>query len=210
MLYLECGLKQGSTSTEAVVVAVGVNAIEHGVGIAALVQQVGELQAEDGLLQLVLRRGIEERHVFILIGGDLATHMIIVQGDVEDRDGEDMHGSAMGERGNIVLALGIARPRPTVVDVVLQLQPREGRQGHVAVDAVVAALGLENLAIDGLLTTSKAIAAIQTELGKERWDVLGGGEVETRGARTRVALQGRAADVDAANTLRIERVVLRL
>ena len=94
-----------------------------------------------------------------------------VSEDVEDGNGEHVDGTTVGERGDVVLVVGIARLRPAVVDVVLQLQPREGRQGHVAVDAVVAALGLEDLAIDSLLTTSKAIAAVQAELGKERWDV---------------------------------------
>ena len=97
--------------------------------------------------------------------------MVVVERDVEDGNGEHVDGTTVGERGDVVLVVGIARLRPAVVDVVLQLQPREGRQGHVAVDAVVAALGLEDLAIDGLLATAKAIAAVQAELGKERWDV---------------------------------------
>ena len=54
-LDLKRDSKHRSASAEAVVIAVGVHAIEHGVGIAALVQQVGELQTEDGLLQLILR-----------------------------------------------------------------------------------------------------------------------------------------------------------
>ena len=136
--------------------------------------------------------------------------MVVVERDVEDGNGEHVDGTTVAERGDVVLVLSIARLRPAIADVILQLQPREGRQGHVAVDAVAAALGLEDLAVDGLLAIAKAIVAVQTELGKERWDVLGGGEVETRGARTCVALQGRAADVDAADALRIERVVLRL
>ena len=68
-------------------------------------------------------------------------------------------------------------------------------------NTIAAVLGLNDLAINSLFATSKSIVAIQGELGKERWYILGGGEVETRRARARVALQGRTADVDTTDAL---------
>lgn len=65
-------------AAEGVVIGVGVDAVEEGVGVAALVQEVGELQAEDALLPLVLRGGVEEGHALVLVGGDLAAHMVVV------------------------------------------------------------------------------------------------------------------------------------
>ena len=72
-----CSQHCGATA-EGVVVGVGVDAVEEGVGVAALVQEIGEFQAEDALAEFVLRGGVEEGHIFILVGGDLAAHMVIV------------------------------------------------------------------------------------------------------------------------------------
>ena len=77
-LQFECHSQHCGATAEGVVVGVGVDAVEEGVGVAALVQEVGEFQAEDTLLPFVLRGGVEEGHVFVLIGGDLAAHVVIV------------------------------------------------------------------------------------------------------------------------------------
>ena len=77
-LQFECHSQHSGATAEGVVVGVGVDAVEDGVGLAALVQEVGEFQAEDALAEFVLRGGVEEGHVFVLIGGDLAAHVVIV------------------------------------------------------------------------------------------------------------------------------------
>ena len=86
-------------SAEGVVVGVGIDAVEDGVGVAALVQEIGEFQTEDALFPLVLCRGVEEGHAFVLVGGELAAHMVVVQREVEGGDGEYVDGSAVGEGG---------------------------------------------------------------------------------------------------------------
>ena len=45
----------------------------------ALVQEVVELQAEDEALPFVLGGGVEEGHALVLVGGELAAHMVVVQ-----------------------------------------------------------------------------------------------------------------------------------
>ena len=77
-LQLECYSEHCRAAAEGVVVGVGVDAVEEGVGVAALVQEVGEFQAEDALLPLVLRGGVEEGHALVLVGGDLAAYMVVV------------------------------------------------------------------------------------------------------------------------------------
>jgi len=71
-LQFKCQAEQGGAAAEGVVVGVGVDAVEDGVGVVALVQEVVEFEAEDALLPFVLRGGVEEGHVFVLVGGDLA------------------------------------------------------------------------------------------------------------------------------------------
>lgn len=70
--------KHSGATAEAVVVGVGVDAVEDGVGVTALVQEIGEFQAEDALAEFELRGGVEEGHVFVLVSGDLAAHVVIV------------------------------------------------------------------------------------------------------------------------------------
>ena len=65
-LQLECGAEHDGASAKTIVVAVGVDAVEEGVGVAALVQEVGEFQAEDALLPFVLCGGVEEGHALVL------------------------------------------------------------------------------------------------------------------------------------------------
>ena len=77
-LQFECESEHSGATAEGVVVGVGVDAVEEGVGVAALVQEVGEFQAEDALLPFVLRGGVEEGHALVLIGGNLAAHMVVV------------------------------------------------------------------------------------------------------------------------------------
>ena len=77
-LQLECYSEHCRAAAEGVVVGVGVDAVEEGVGVAALVEEVGEFQAEDALLPFVLRGGVEEGHALVLVGGDLAAHMVVV------------------------------------------------------------------------------------------------------------------------------------
>ena len=77
-LQLECQSHHCGAAAEGVVVGVGVDAVEEGVGVVALVQEVGEFQAEDALLPLVLRGGVEEGHALVLVGGDLAAHVVVV------------------------------------------------------------------------------------------------------------------------------------
>ena len=78
MLQLKRYSHHCRAAAEGVVVGVGVDAVEEGVGVVALVQEVGEFQAEDALLPFVLRGGVEEGHALVLVGGDLAAHMVVV------------------------------------------------------------------------------------------------------------------------------------
>lgn len=78
VLQLKCHSQHGGATTEAIVVGVGIDAVENGVGVAALVQQVGEFQTEDALFPLVLCGGVEEGHALVRVGGDLAPHMVVV------------------------------------------------------------------------------------------------------------------------------------
>ena len=64
-----------------------------------LIQEISKLETEDEALQLVLRRGVEEGHVLVLVSSDLSAHMVVIQREVENGDGEDMDGTAMSERG---------------------------------------------------------------------------------------------------------------
>ena len=91
--------QHGGATAEGVVVGVGVDAVEDGVGVVALVQEVVEFEAEDEALPLVLCGGIEEGHALVLVGGELAAHVVVVQGEVEGGDGEDVDGAAVGEGG---------------------------------------------------------------------------------------------------------------
>ena len=84
---------------EGVVVGVGVDAVEDGVGVVALVQEVVEFEAEDEALPFVLGGGVEEGHALVLVGGELAAHVVVVQGKVEGGNGEDVEGTAVGEGG---------------------------------------------------------------------------------------------------------------
>ena len=95
----------------------------------------------------------------------------------------------------------------------------DGGDGGVAVQGVAVRAGVDD---GGPLLTSphrggnclfaaaEAVTAVGTELGEERGDVLRGGYGETGGTAAGVAEQGRAADVDAADRLRRERVLLAL
>ena len=183
----------------------------------ALVQEIGEFQTEDALLPLVLGGGVEEGHVLVLVGGELAAHVVVVQGEVEGGDGEDVDGTAVGKGGHGVALVGVTGARPAVADVVPQFEPGDGGDGGVAVQGVAVRAGID----DGgplltsphrggncLFATAEAVATVGTELGEERGDVLRGGYGETGGAATGVAKQGRIADVDAADRLRRERVLL--
>ena len=78
MLKLEHGPEQDRAATEAEVVAVGVDAVEDGVGVVALVQEIVEFEAEYEPFQLVLRRSVEEGHALVLVGGELAAHVVVV------------------------------------------------------------------------------------------------------------------------------------
>ena len=98
----------------------------------ALVQEVVEFEAEDEAFPFVLCRGVEEGHALVLVGGELAAHVVIVQGEVEGGDGEDVDGTAVGEGGRGVAFIGVARLRPPVIDVVPQFEPGDGGDGGVA------------------------------------------------------------------------------
>ena len=119
-------------AAEGVVVGVGVDAVEDGVGVVALVQEVVEFEAEDALLPLVLGGGVEEGHALVLVGGELAAHMVVIQREVEGGDGEDVDGTAVGEGGGCVALFGVTRARPPVIDVVAQFEPGDGGDGGVA------------------------------------------------------------------------------
>ena len=99
VLQLKRCSQQGGAAAEGVVVGVGVDAVEDGVGVVALVQEVIEFEAEDEALEFVLGGGVEEGHALVLVGGELAAHMVVVQREVEGDDGEDVDGTAVGEGG---------------------------------------------------------------------------------------------------------------
>ena len=75
---LECYSEHCGATAETVVVGVGVDAVEDSVGVAALVQEIGQFQTEDALFPLVLSRGVEEGHALVLVGSNLAAHMVVV------------------------------------------------------------------------------------------------------------------------------------
>ena len=108
-LQLECCAKHRRASTEAIVEAIGVDAVEDGVGIAALIEQVVKLETEDEALELILCRGVEQGHAFVAVGSNLTAHMIVVHGEVENGDGKHVDGAAVGERCRRVPLIGKAR-----------------------------------------------------------------------------------------------------
>lgn len=124
-IQFERGPEHDGSAAERVGVGVGVDAVEEGVGVVALVQEVVELEAEHEALALILGGGVEERHTLVLVGGELAAHVVIVEREVEVGDGEDMDGAAMGE-GDGVAFFGITGARPAVIDVVPQFEPGDG------------------------------------------------------------------------------------
>ena len=181
----------------------------------ALVQEVVEFEAEDEALEFVLGGGVEEGHALVRVGGDLAAHMVIVQGEVEGGDGENVEGTAVSEGGHGVAFLGIAGARPAVADVVAQFEPLDGGDGGIAVEVVVVRTNLDDVRSpfqggDGLLAVAETIRRICAEFGEDVRDVLRGGYGEAGGAAAGVAEQGGATDVDAADRLRRERVLLAL
>lgn len=76
-----------------------------------LVEEVVEFEAEDETLPLVLRGGIEEGHALVRVGGDLAAHMVVIQGEVEGGDGEHVDGSAVSEGGRGIRWIKMAKCR---------------------------------------------------------------------------------------------------
>ena len=77
-LQFKRGAEHGGATAEGVVVGVGVDAVEEGVGVVALVQEVAEFEAENEAFPFVLGGGVEEGHVLVLVGGELAAHMVVV------------------------------------------------------------------------------------------------------------------------------------
>jgi len=131
-LQFKRGSQHDRSAAEGVVVGVGVDAVEDGVGVVALVEEVVEFEAEDEALEFVLGGGVEEGHVLVLVGSELTAHVVIVQGEVEGGDGEDVDGTAVGEGGRGIALFGVTRARPPVVDVVPQFEPGNRGDGGVA------------------------------------------------------------------------------
>ena len=174
-LQFERGPEHDGSAAERVGVGVGVDAVEEGVGVVALVQEVVELEAEHEALALILGGGVEERHTLVLVGGELAAHVVIVEREVEVGDGEDMDGAAMGEGGCGVAFFGITGARPAVIDVVPQFEPGDGGDGGVAVQGIAVRAGAHNGLVHGLFVAAETVAAVGSQLGEERGDVLRGG-----------------------------------
>ena len=69
-LQFKRGPEHDGAAAEGVVVGVGVDAVEDGVGVVALVQEVVEFEAENEALPFVLGRGVEHgadgAHVLVL------------------------------------------------------------------------------------------------------------------------------------------------
>ena len=131
-LQFKRGTEDDGSAAEGVVVGVGIDAVEDGVGVVALVEEIVELEAEDEALPFVLGGGVEEVHALVLVGGELAAYVVIVQGEVEGGDGEDVDGTAVGEGGGCVALFGVTRARPPIIDVVPQFEPGDGGDGGVA------------------------------------------------------------------------------
>ena len=107
----------------------------------------------------------------------------------------------MGDGGGSITFFGITGPRPTVIDVVPQFEPRDGGDGSVAVQGIAVRASIDSGLVHGLFAAAKTVAAVCTELGEERGDVLRGGYGETGGAAAAVAKQRCIADVDATDAL---------
>jgi len=76
-LQFECESEHSGAAAEGVVVGVGVDAVEDGVGVVALVQEVVEFEAEDEALPFVLGGGeghIIETTCFIGVGFFSVSH----------------------------------------------------------------------------------------------------------------------------------------
>jgi len=131
-LQFKRGSQHDRSAAEGVVVGVGVDAVEDGVGVVALVEEVVEFEAEDEALEFVLGGGVEEGHALVLVGGELAAHVVVVQGEVEGGNGENVNGTAVREGGRSIALFGIARLRPPIIDVVPQFEPGDGGDGGVA------------------------------------------------------------------------------
>ena len=56
----EGGLDEESAATQTIVVGIGVDAVENGIGVVVLIQQIVEFQTEDETLEFVLNRGVEK------------------------------------------------------------------------------------------------------------------------------------------------------
>ena len=86
-------------------------------------------------------RSVEQRHIFVLVGRELAAHVVVGKRNVERLNGEEMDVAAVGKRGHGVFAVGIPRLLPSVVDVVAQFKPCDGSDGCIAAYVVVFRMG---------------------------------------------------------------------
>lgn len=145
-----------------VLITVSVYSIKDSIGVGALIEKVVKLHAEDETLELVLGRGIEESHVFVLICCDLATDMTEVSRDVNESRRKDMQFTGMSERGNSILLFGILRTRPAITDVVSHFQPLDRGNRDIAMQIIVAVPVLVNLLSNSLFTFTETIAYICT------------------------------------------------
>ena len=96
-LQFEGRAKHRRASTEAIVEAIGVDAVEDGVGIAALIQEVVKFETKNKAFELVLCRGVEERHTLVLVGRNLTAYIVVVQGEIEGCNREHVDGTSMGQ-----------------------------------------------------------------------------------------------------------------
>ena len=121
-----------------------------------------------------------------------------------------MDGSAVGEGGRDVTLFGVAGARPAVADVVAQFEPLDRSDGGIAVEVVAVRANLDDVSAllttaerggNCLFTVAETIRGICAELGEDRGKVLRAADGEVGGAAAGVALQGTAADIDAADAL---------
>ena len=68
-----------------------------------LVEEVVEFEAEDEALEFVLGGGVEEGHVLVLVGGELAAHVVIVKRERSRAAMGKMWTAPLWEREVVVL-----------------------------------------------------------------------------------------------------------
>lgn len=161
----------------------------------ALVEQVGEFEPEHTFIEFILNGGIEERHVFVVVGGNLSAHMVVVERKVDFRNREQMDCPRMRQRCPSVADTGISGSRPSVVDVITHLKPGNRRGRHFSCQFIIVGAHLDDIVVDRHLAAAESVVRVEFDFRVDGGEILRGGEMETGGAGMRVAQERVRVDV---------------